>query len=456
MKSKTHLTTILKLVLGVGVVWFIAQQLTLDDTVEIRTPTGNQTYTGRKLQIAGDVLVKDGAVERRAPFERCLVRKDGARFVVETRGEQRKDDAQWHGDSVTFTGKVTLVDASGAERQFRLEDVVPRADEKDPRRVVLNAKFGLASIFGRLDDQPLYTIGAFLCMAMAYATGVLRWTWLLKAQGLAGQFGRAFRLTFIGVFFNNVMPGLTGGDIVKAVMIARDHPEQRPAAVGTVIVDRVLGIVVLAAMSAVVLVFNFDRFHEAAFGIFGFLGAAVAGLVLFFSRRVRRAIRLDVLMKKLPGAGIARKLDNAFFMYRSQIGVVWKATLISIVSHCGNIGAVYLFGLAIGLDQRAGLEGNSLVAYLATVPVTMIISSIPLLPGGWGVGEAAFAYFFRAVGIWNIDLSIALSVVQRTAMLVWSLLGGVFFFTHRHNVMDAVHESEEPDATDVVPATTGR
>jgi uncharacterized membrane protein YbhN (UPF0104 family) len=79
---------------------------------------------------------------------------------------------------------------------------------------------------------------------------------------------------------------------------------------------------------------------------------------------------------------------------------------------------------------------------VATVPIIFIVSSIPVLPGGWGVGEAAFAYFFRSVGIWNLDLSIALSVVQRTATLLFSLVGGVFFMTHRKRVMDAVHESE--------------
>src|SRR5262249_45007449 len=151
-------------------------------------------------------------------------------------------------------------------------------------------------------------------------------------------------------------------------------------------------ILVLALMSACVLVFTFDRYREAAIAVFGFLGAAALALVLFFSRRVRRAIRLEELIKKLPGAGIMKKLDRAFFLYRSQKRTVLEAIALSVVSHCGNIGAVLCFGLGIGLDQTQGLEGNPVVAYVATVPIIFIVSSIPLLPGGWGVGEAAFAY----------------------------------------------------------------
>ena len=66
------------------------------------------------------------------------------------------------------------------------------------------------------------------------------------------------------------------------------------------------------------LAFTFDLYPEAAIAVFGFLGAAAFGLVLFFSRRVRSAIRLDELVKKLPGAGVLKKLDRAFFLYRSQ------------------------------------------------------------------------------------------------------------------------------------------
>jgi uncharacterized protein (TIRG00374 family) len=229
---------------------------------------------------------------------------------------------------------------------------------------------------------------------------------------------------------------------VKAVMIAQDHPSYRARAVGTVIVDRILGLVVLAVLSGGVLIFHLDRYREAATAIFGFLGLAAGATIVLLSRRVRRALKLDVIAAKMPAAGVMKKLDEAFFLYRAERRALAVACGLSFLAHIGNIGAVYCFGLGVGLDETAGLVGPAWAAYVATVPVAMIVSSIPLLPGGWGVGEAAFAYFFRAVGVWNIDLSIALSVVQRTAALSWSLLGGVFYFTHRRRTLDALHAAE--------------
>ena len=43
----------------------------------------------------------------------------------------------------------------------------------------------------------------------------------LRAIGVRLSFWNAHRLTFIGFFFNNVVPGATGGDVVKAVYVAR-------------------------------------------------------------------------------------------------------------------------------------------------------------------------------------------------------------------------------------------
>jgi uncharacterized protein (TIRG00374 family) len=443
--KKKHILLLGKLGVGALVIFLIVRQLTLDDEIVLDAAAGGATLTGRGLAVRGEARIREKGAWRAFPIERAAAfRGRNGAFWIEARGDRGVE--RFPGDAVEFTGTATLVGAAG-EKTVDLKSVRVREDGDDPVRISPGFKYGLRSILGRLDDQPGYAVGAFALLSLAYTAGIMRWRLLLRAQGLAVSFGRALKLTFIGFFFNNVLPGLTGGDIVKAVMIAQDHPEERPAAVGTVIVDRVLGLLVLALMSAAVLLFTFDRYREAAIAVFGFLGLAAIGLVVFFSRRVRRALRLDELVKRMPGASILKKLDRAFFLYRSQRRTMLAAVLLSVIAHCGNIGTIYCFGLGIGLDERAGLEGNPLVAYLATVPIILIVSSVPILPGGWGVGEAAFAYFFRTVGIWNLDLSIALSVVQRTATLIYSLLGGVFFLTYRKRVMDAVHETEAVEQT---------
>ncbi|MEZ6197195.1 MAG: lysylphosphatidylglycerol synthase transmembrane domain-containing protein [Planctomycetota bacterium] len=265
-----------------------------------------------------------------------------------------------------------------------------------------------------------------LAMAMIFAMNLLciyRWQRLLAAQGITVGYGRAFRLTFMGFFWNNFMPGMTGGDLAKAVLIARDHPTKRSEAVSTVIVDRLVGMAVLALISAVAILFNFERFKEAGIGIFAvLLGCAVAG-VCILSRRVRGTLRLNELMRRLPGSAILMKLDRAFLLYREHRGTLVLAALLSLASHVFNIGAVIAFGHDLGIDASA-------LTYFATVPIVFITASIPLFPGGWGVRETAFLVAFAAAGVPAADEGriLLLSLLVGVAMMVWSLVGGIFLF----------------------------
>lgn len=430
----------IKLAIGLLVVSVIAWNLDFLDRCVL---ADGREYRGTGLVISDDAsVVADG---RRLPFGDTVVTRDGGALSVKSKGL----DA-FTATSVVFSGRVEMVDrADGRRLDLDLANVRLRDAGTRPVRVVPEAETGFLSTLGRLKNAGGVTLLAFAFMALAYAASALRWSLLLKAQGLGVGFPQALRLTFIGLFFNNVMPGLTGGDVVKAVMIAKEHPNERARAVGTVIVDRIIGLIVLALIAIVVIAGDLDRYRDAALTVGAFLGAAVFGCVFFLSKRVRRAIGLDKLLKKLPMAGILEKLDEAFRMYRSQRGHVAVAFLLSVVCHVGNIGAIYAFGAAIGLDARAGIEGSVIAAYVATVPVALIVSSVPLLPGGWGVGEMAFAYFFRSVGVWNVDLSVALSVTQRAATLLMSLLGGWWFLTHRGDVNRALSEASDADARGV-------
>ena len=77
---------------------------------------------------------------------------------------------------------------------------------------------------------------AILIYFVAISITAIRWGILLKAANLPQHLGRAYRLTFIGVFFNNVVPGQTGGDLVRAFYIARENEGHRTDSVLSVIV----------------------------------------------------------------------------------------------------------------------------------------------------------------------------------------------------------------------------
>ncbi len=299
--------------------------------------------------------------------------------------------------------------------------------------------FGLRTTFRNLHPG-WFLLGMTLIFGM-YVLGVTRWWILLGAQGIAASWNRAFRLTFMGFFWNNFMPGMTGGDVAKAVLIAKESPGRRSRAVSTVIVDRVIGLAVLAGLSAGAILINFKTFEKQGYVVFGVLAILAIMGCCILSRRARRWLRIDRILKSLPGSSILMQLDEAFRLYRTQPKAIIWAVMLSFLAHLCNIGSVWVYGQDLGIPA-------SLLTYFATVPIILIAASVPLFPGGWGVREVAFITAFQAVGVpaaYRSEL-VLLSVLLGISVMIWSLLGGVFLF---------VGSSAEPAGVRRSAVTTG-
>ena len=75
-----------------------------------------------------------------------------------------------------------------------------------------------------LADPVVVAVG--ICVILGTSTlCVMRWRMLLAGQGIRISFGDAFRLTFIGMFFNTALPGAVSGDVVKGYYIVKQQPE---------------------------------------------------------------------------------------------------------------------------------------------------------------------------------------------------------------------------------------
>lgn len=308
---------------------------------------------------------------------------------------------------------------------------------------------------------------------LANVLSMVRWHFLMVSVGLHSTPFLAIRLGFIGVFFNNVVPGLTGGDLLKAVYVTRENPSQRSAAAISVIVDRVIGIVALALIAAVVIPFDLQRYGAAAVGIYGFLAAAGLGSAVALSRRAKTRLRalmnraesagsggrIQALLAKV--AGLLKKIDEAVSVYRDRLGQVVLALVMSVAVHLLIIVAISVFGDALAEGGRSNLSdlpvaeqatrleqldtfaALGLDEYCSVIPIIMILSAVPVAPGGYGVGEELFNRFFAPLGVVDTDAT-TLSLTYRLTATLISLLGGVFLLMDRKRVLEAA--AEEPPA----------
>src|SRR4051812_43246747 len=84
----------------------------------------------------------------------------------------------------------------------------------------------------------------FVCVAQWILVAVLlcplRWRALLRGLDLPVTPLRAIQLSMVGMFFNSVMPGAVGGDIIKAAYVIRDQQSRKTPAMMTIVLDRVV------------------------------------------------------------------------------------------------------------------------------------------------------------------------------------------------------------------------
>lgn len=291
----------------------------------------------------------------------------------------------------------------------------------------------------RLQPQPgfrtaLASLHLGWCLLGVAAWGVLlvlsawRWHRLLGAAAVPCTLGRAMRLTFVGNFFNNVMFGATGGDVVRAVMVTRGLQENRWRAALSVLVDRIIGLYVLLLIAAGVLTLAWSQdgftrvpaLHRVWWLSLALVGVATLGAAAYLSARARRVLGVDALLARLPGQATIEKMDGALTLYRQNARTVLGALLLSLPLQGAGILSLYCFARALAAP----------IGFLDTAvifPVVQTVSALPLAPAGWGVGETLYGYFFARYGA-GFTIGVATSVLFRLASQVgWGLVGGALW-----------------------------
>ncbi len=331
----------------------------------------------------------------------------------------RVDGTALRGDVTERAGEVRVASGGGGD-----SEVVPLSGVRHTTvggREIPDVAYGFRTLLRRL-GRSVPTVALVWAALVGFAVlTAWRWQWLVGALGLVLSARDAVRYTFYGIFFNLVVPGATGGDVVKAWYAAKRTGVPTKAVV-SVFVDRAVGLFALVLLAGAVLFLGADRPGYAAPRLLvgSTLGGAAVFVLLVLSRRVRRAIGLSALLRRLPLQHVWAEVDAAFRLYRSRPGALGLGLLVSLCNHVGTCVCAWFLAGALGLGEV------TLVSTLALVPVVSLLSAIPLVPGGWGVGELAFAYFFSPLGVAPSE-AVGWSVAFRLLVLASGLPGGVLW-----------------------------
>jgi uncharacterized protein (TIRG00374 family) len=215
--------------------------------------------------------------------------------------------------------------------------------------------------------------------------GILRWQLFLRMLHIEVPIRETSKLFFIGAFFNQFLPGTTGGDVVRVIFLMRDHPENKTEGFLSVAVDRLLAVLVLVIMG---LLFAWARSDWFASSF------AVGHLMKWF------AITLFVMGVALVASFVltSRHLVTLLprkFPFRKQIiklSRLWQLCLEN--RREALLGAIYTVPMLLAyfaafcFAAKAFTDKVSFWDMTSIMPLVTAISSLPISLNGIGVREA--------------------------------------------------------------------
>ncbi len=261
--------------------------------------------------------------------------------------------------------------------------------------------------------DPRYLLAALMLFILSLVIRAWRWLVLVRSLDPRVPFGRLLRLYFIGQLFSAFLPSNFGGDVVRALELTQDTDS--PAAVGTVLLDRMTGLLVLFIMGLAALPFQATHMEPWLTGLLS--GAAGGGLALgaliLEGRLLRRLTQRLPAALSLTGQGPLARVYAAVTGCGKQ--AVLKALGISMVFNLVNILINWLCGQAVG-------AGVSLGYFFAVTPLLSVSGLIPSI-GGWGVREAVSTALFTPAGA-DANVAAALGMALGGVTLSAGIVGG--------------------------------
>lgn len=310
----------------------------------------------------------------------------------------------------------------------------------------------LAYLLTRIDIQevvnalrqanPLMIALATVLYFGAVISNALKWNVLLRAQRVFVSWGALLRFTFVGVFFNNLLPAAVGGDLMRGYQLAQETRRNADAAV-SVVVDRLIGLMALT-VTAVVSVLYATISHQGETidlnNTFWFAVAALVALALGFALMVSRRMRNGVgvvlarLAERVPFlkfiVPIYTNLADAVGAYRDQPGVLGFALLLGMLPYLFSNFVNYVLSLSLNPppDINAPI---ALIHIFIFNPLIGLAQVLPVSIGGLGLNQNLFDAIYHGLLEYDQAHAIAVSILLQFVIYMTSLPGGVIWWIGR-------------------------
>lgn len=255
-------------------------------------------------------------------------------------------------------------------------------------------------------------LAGFALFLAGHAITAAKW-WMLIGAGV--PFGRAFRAHLAGLGANLALPGVAGGDVVRAGLVLPLCRDKGRLAVGS-LADRLIDTISLALVALGGAWFAFHSDLRTALIVSAAVVVALVVAVLMlrhvapvigaFALRAAGGGKVGALLSRL--AGVLADLGR-------QPGLLLGCLFLSVLVQCLFVAITIAFARAIGLHIMDA-------AWFYAWSAAKIIAILPISLGGLGVREASMAALLKPFGA-DAGAVIAAGLIWQTVLYASGIVG---------------------------------
>ena len=282
-----------------------------------------------------------------------------------------------------------------------------------------------AALRAMLQASPLALAVVAALVLLDRVVMIWRWVLLLRASGTPVETKTAARIFLVSSFVGSFLPAGVGGDAARAYALGQ-RTSQRGAAVASVAVDRLLGVIAIATMGGLGIAAYARSHPDPQVQLVAVSSAAVviAGSIA--------AVCADRWLRWLPSAWhawtplrLALRIADAVAEYRQQPRTLATVFGLSVAVQLLRILQAYGLGLGLGLTVPFAY-------YLVFMPIGLLMLLLPISVSGFGLPQGVMVWLLRPLGVPD-ELSFALTTLIVLSGLFGNLPGAVLYLQARHH-----------------------
>jgi uncharacterized protein (TIRG00374 family) len=268
---------------------------------------------------------------------------------------------------------------------------------------------------------PAPALAVLVLVALDRATMISRWIILVRSTGGEISAKSATWIYLVSSFVGTLTAPMA--DAARAYSLSR-RTTQVGAAVASVAVDRLLGLVSIVLMGSIGLIIERHDLPAAARRVlFTMALVAITGCAAILS-----ADRwVGTLLPRRGATSPIRErfigLAEALGRYRGHRSALLAVLLLSIAVQVLRILQAYLLGRGIGIDVPFSY-------YLLFMPLGLVALMLPISIGGFGLPQGLIVWLLQPRGVPQAD-ALALSTLIVLTGIVSNLPGALFYLRRK-------------------------